>query len=87
MRIVAAIVAALAFTLSRKSPSHTGVLTEAQYRRIFEQSSGIYATTLDYAHRTHEELRRHHPAATTTNFALCRACQRAKAPRRPMKLR
>ena len=52
-------VVALAFTLSRKSPSHTGVLTEAQYRRIFAQSSGIYGTTLDYAHRTHEELRRH----------------------------
>ena len=52
-------VAALAFTLSRKSPSHTGVLTEAEYRRIFSQSSGIYGTTLDYAHRTHEELRRH----------------------------
>jgi len=51
-------VQALAFTLSRKSPSHTGVLTEAQYRRIFAQSSGIYGTTLDYAHRTHEELRR-----------------------------
>ena len=50
---------ALAFTLSRKSPSHTGVLSEDDYRRIFEQSSGIYGTTLDYAHRTHEELRRH----------------------------
>jgi cation transport protein ChaC len=50
---------ALAFTLSRKSPSHTGELTEAEYRRIFAQSSGIYGTTLDYAHRTHEELRRH----------------------------
>lgn len=52
-------VQALAFTLSRKSPSHTGVLTEAEYRRIFAHSSGIYGTTLDYAHRTHEELRRH----------------------------
>lgn len=52
-------VRALAFTLSRKSPSHTGLLTEAEYRRIFAESSGIYGTTLDYAHRTHEELRRH----------------------------
>jgi cation transport protein ChaC len=52
-------VMALAFTLSRKSPSHTGELTEGEYRRIFAQSSGIYGTTLDYAHRTHEELRRH----------------------------
>jgi len=52
-------VVALAFTLSRKSPSHTGVLSEEEYRRIFEQSCGIYGTTLDYAHRTREELRRH----------------------------
>ena len=52
-------VTALAFTLSRKSPSHTGELTEAEYRRIFAQSSGIYGTTLEYAHRTHEELRHH----------------------------
>ena len=52
-------VRALAFTLSRKSPSHTGLLTEAEYRRIFTEASGKYGTTLDYAHRTHEELRRH----------------------------
>jgi glutathione-specific gamma-glutamylcyclotransferase len=52
-------VQALAFTLSRKSPSHTGVLTEEEYRRIFEQATGIYGTTLEYAHRTWEELRRH----------------------------
>ena len=52
-------VRALAFTLSRKSPSHTGLLTAAEYRRIFAEASGIYGTTLDYAHRTHEELRRH----------------------------
>ena len=52
-------VTALAFTLSRKSPSHTGVLTEEEYRAIFEEACGIYGTTLDYAHRTHEELKRH----------------------------
>jgi glutathione-specific gamma-glutamylcyclotransferase len=52
-------VTALAFTLSRKSPSHTGELSEAQYQAIFEQAQGIYGTTLDYAHRTHEELVRH----------------------------
>jgi cation transport protein ChaC len=50
---------ALAFTLSRKSPSHTGVLSEDEYRRIFAQASGKYGTTLEYAHRTLEELRRH----------------------------
>lgn len=52
-------VRALAFTLSRKSPSHTGELSEDEYRTIFEQATGIYGTTLDYAHRTLEELRRH----------------------------
>jgi glutathione-specific gamma-glutamylcyclotransferase len=52
-------VKALAFTLSRKSPSHTGVLTEAEYRRIFSDACGKYGTTLDYAARTLEELRRH----------------------------
>jgi glutathione-specific gamma-glutamylcyclotransferase len=52
-------VTALAFTLSRKSPSHTGVLTEEEYRRIFMEASGIYGTTYEYAHRTLEELKRH----------------------------
>jgi len=52
-------VRALAFTLSRKSPSHTGELSEEEYRAIFAFASGIYGTTLDYAHRTLEELRRH----------------------------
>ena len=51
-------VTALAFTLSRKSPHHTGVLTEAEYLRIFSESTGIYGTTLEYAARTLEELRR-----------------------------
>ena len=52
-------VKALAFTLSRKSPSHTGELSEEQYLAIFKEAKGIYGTTLDYAHRTLEELKRH----------------------------
>ena len=52
-------VKALAFTLSRRSPSHTGVLTEAEYRRIFSDACGKYGTTLEYAARTLEELQRH----------------------------
>jgi cation transport protein ChaC len=52
-------VTALAFTLSRKSPSHTGVLQPEEYRRIFIEASGIYGTTYEYAHRTLEELKRH----------------------------
>ena len=50
---------ALAFTLSRKSPNHTGVLTPEEYRRIFSDACGRYGTTLDYAQRTFEELGRH----------------------------
>ena len=52
-------VRALAFTLSRKSPNHTGVLPDDEYRRIFAQARGRYGTTLDYARATLEELERH----------------------------
>lgn len=51
-------VSALAFTLSRRSPSHTGELSEADYRRIFSQACGQAGTTLDYARQTHEQLLR-----------------------------
>ncbi len=51
-------VSALAFTLSRRSPNHTGELSEEQYRAIFAEATGIYGTTLDYADRTLEELKR-----------------------------
>ncbi len=52
-------VRALAFTLSRRSPSYTGPLTEAQYREIFAHARGRYGTTLDYARQTLHGLRRH----------------------------
>lgn len=52
-------VQALAFTLSRQSPSYTAELTEHEYRRIFSQASGIYGTTREYAQATYEELLRH----------------------------
>ena len=51
-------VRALAFTLSRKSPTHTGARSEADYRRIFAQATGRFGTTRDYARLTWEELRR-----------------------------
>ncbi|WP_404299419.1 gamma-glutamylcyclotransferase [Alicycliphilus denitrificans] len=51
-------VRALAFTLSRKSPSHTGVLADEEYRRIFAQARGIYGSTRDYAEATQAELLR-----------------------------
>ena len=52
-------VQALAFTLSRRSPQHTGELTPEQYRQIFRESCGKFGTTLDYARRTLVELRAH----------------------------
>lgn len=51
-------VRALAFTLSRSSPNHTGVLPDEEYRRIFAQAQGIYGSTRDYAEATHAELLR-----------------------------
>ena len=48
---------ALAFTLSKRSPSHTGVLSEAHYRQIFSSASGRYGTTRDYAQLTYDKLR------------------------------
>ncbi|MHB1411714.1 MAG: gamma-glutamylcyclotransferase [Acidovorax defluvii] len=65
-------VQALAFTLSRHSPSHTGELHEDEYRRIFLQASGRYGTTRDYAQATFDELRRHgiHDRALARLLAL-----------------
>lgn len=45
-------VSALAFTLSRRSPSYAGELTPAQYREIFGRARGRYGSTLDYARET-----------------------------------
>jgi glutathione-specific gamma-glutamylcyclotransferase len=41
-------VRALAFTLSRKSPQHTGRLDDARLLDILRHSRGRYGTTLDY---------------------------------------
>jgi cation transport protein ChaC len=48
---------ALAFTLSRRSPSFTGELSPAQIRHILGHARGRYGSTLDYARQTHEALR------------------------------
>lgn len=52
-------VRALAFTLSRSSPSFTGDLSESQYRQIFCDACGKYGTTLDYARQTLDSLHGH----------------------------
>ena len=50
-------VKALAFTLSRRSPNHAGVLSEAHYRQIFSSACGRYGTTREYAQLTYDKLR------------------------------
>jgi len=67
-------VRALAFTLSRRSASHTGVLPDAEYRRIFRDACGIYGTTREYAEATHAELLRMgiHDKALERLIALAR---------------
>jgi cation transport protein ChaC len=51
-------VKALAFTLSRHSPSFTGHLSGAEYADIFRHARGRYGTTWDYAWDTHHQLTR-----------------------------
>lgn len=50
---------ALAFTLSRTSPSWTGCLPEAELVHIFRHARGRYGSTLDYLLRTVQGLREH----------------------------
>ena len=50
-------VRALAFTLSRQSPSHTGLLSDETYRTIFSDACGRYGTTREYAQNTYDKLR------------------------------
>jgi glutathione-specific gamma-glutamylcyclotransferase len=52
-------VRALAFTLSRRSPGHTGELHPDTYRQIFRHARGSHGSTLDYARQTDECLRQH----------------------------
>ena len=50
-------VRALAFTLSERSPNHTGTLSDERYREIFAHAQGRYGSTLDYARQTLHGLR------------------------------
>ncbi len=48
---------ALAFTLPKSSPSHTGKLSPSQYRHIFSHTEGgRFGNTLDYARQTQAAL-------------------------------
>ena len=50
-------VRALAFTLPKDSPSHTGPLSAAQLRHIFAHARGRFGSTRDYAEQTLQALR------------------------------
>jgi cation transport protein ChaC len=49
-------VSALAFTLSRKSPQHTGHIPDDRLLDVLRHSRGRYGTTLDYLLRTARDL-------------------------------
>lgn len=51
-------VTALAFTLSKSSPDHTGELPHSTYQKIFAEARGRYGTTHDYARQTYDGLRK-----------------------------
>jgi glutathione-specific gamma-glutamylcyclotransferase len=50
-------VQALAFTLSRRSPQHTGRLSDAQLLEVLRHARGRFGTTLDYLLETARALR------------------------------
>ncbi|HEY9067280.1 MAG TPA: gamma-glutamylcyclotransferase [Burkholderiaceae bacterium] len=51
-------VTALAFTLSRSSPAHTGAIPDLQMVEILRHATGRYGSTLDYLLETAKSLRR-----------------------------
>jgi cation transport protein ChaC len=48
---------ALAFTLSRSSPAHTGAIADAQMVEILRHATGRYGSTLEYLLETANSLR------------------------------
>ncbi len=50
-------VRALAFTLDRKSPSHTGPVPDARMVEILRSANGRYGSTLSYLVETATSLR------------------------------
>lgn len=50
-------VRALAFTLPKASPSHTGTLSSTRYRDIFARAAGRYGSTREYVLQTQLALR------------------------------
>lgn len=56
-RTAAGPVRALAFTLSRSSPAHTGPIDDARMVDVLRRAVGRYGSTLDYLLETHASLR------------------------------
>ena len=52
-------VTALAFTLSRSSPSFTGAIADTDMLHILRHANGRYGSTLDYLVRTAQALQSH----------------------------
>jgi cation transport protein ChaC len=50
-------VRALAFTLDRSSPAHTGEIADAEMLEILRHARGRYGSTLDYLLETAASLR------------------------------
>jgi len=69
-------VPALAFTLARSHPSHTGELSAHQLQHIFRHAQGRFGSTLDYARQTHQALRAH----GIEDHALARMLRHAPQP-------
>ena len=67
---------ALAFTLSKHSPSHTGTLSAAQLRHIFAHAQGRFGSTREYAEQTLHALR----ALGIEDQALARLIRLANSP-------
>ncbi|MGA0609176.1 gamma-glutamylcyclotransferase [Caldimonas sp. KR1-144] len=65
-------VRALAFTLSRRSPAHVGMIDDAQLLAILRNAKGRYGSTLEYLVHTHRSLRAHgiRDAAVERHVAL-----------------
>jgi glutathione-specific gamma-glutamylcyclotransferase len=57
-RTAAGTVPALSFTLSRRSPNHTGKLADEHLGQILRHARGRYGSTLDYLVQTARELQR-----------------------------
>ena len=72
-------VVALAFTLSRRSPSFTGQLADSELLHILRHARGRYGSTLDYLVSTAQALRHHRMCDRESERLLALAQQQGLA--------